>query len=70
MSNPIQYVDKHGLREVFPASDSTRYRLTKRPVDPFPEGQIIGGKRYFRLDLVLAWLDRQGAGHNPDREAA
>ena len=60
MPTDPRYVDKHGIRQIWPGSDSTRHRLMKRPVDPFPEGQIIGGKRYFRLDLVLAWLERQG----------
>ena len=71
MSNVPRYVDKAvPKKNVFPASGSTRYRLMKRPVDPFPGGQIIGGKRYFRLDLVLAWLERQGAGPKPEDETA
>ena len=65
MSDQTQYLDKHGLKAIFPASSSTVYRLRCRAVDPFPEGQIIGGKRYFRLDLVLSWCARQGA--EPDR---
>ena len=70
MSDEARYVDKHGRKKVFPASDSTVYRLRHRAVDPFPEGQIIGGKRYDRLDLVLAWLARQGAGPKPEDETA
>ena len=70
MSDEARYVDKHGLKKVFPTSPSTVYRLRRRAIDPFPEGQIIGGKRYFRLDLVLAWLERQDAGPKPEAEDA
>ena len=70
MSDQIRFLDKHGLKAIFPASPSTVYRLRHRAVDPFPEGQIIGGKRYDRLDLVLAWLARQGAGPKPEDETA
>ena len=62
----VCYADKHGVKEVFPASDSTRHRLMNRPVDPFPAGQLMGGKRYWRIDLVLAWLARQDADHEPE----
>ena len=69
MSSEIHYVDKHGLKAIFPTSTSTIYRLRHRPVDPFPEGQMIGGKRYDRVDKVLDWLARQGAGPKPEDEA-
>ncbi|MCH8998782.1 MAG: hypothetical protein IID48_11080 [Proteobacteria bacterium] len=55
------YVNKHGLQEIFPASHMTVYRLRRRPVDPFPAGQIIGGSRYWQIGLVKEWLARQGA---------
>ncbi len=70
MSDEARYVDKHGLKVIFPVSPSTIYRLRRRPVDPFPEGQIIGGKRFDRLDLVFPWLARQGAGPKPEDEDA
>ncbi len=70
MSDQTQYLDKHGLKAIFPASPSTVYRLRRRAVDPFPEGQIIGGKRYDRRDWVLDWLARQTAGPKPEDEAA
>ena len=69
MSSEIHYVDKHGLKAIFPTSPSTIYRLRHRPVDPFPEGQMIGGKRYDRVDKILDWLARQGAGPKPEDEA-
>ncbi len=70
MSDEVRYVDKHGLKGIFPASSSTVYRLRRRAVDPFPKGQIIGGKQYDRVDIVLDWLARQGAGLKPENEAA
>ena len=70
MPTDPRYVDKHGLAAIFPVSPSTMYRLRRRPVDPFPEGQIIGGKRFDRLDLVFPWLARQGAGPKPEAEDA
>ncbi len=70
MSDESRYIDKNGLKAILPASPSTVYRLRRRANDPFPEGQIIGGKRYFRLDLVLAWLERQDARPKPEDEAA
>ena len=70
MLSEIQYVDKHGLKAIFPPSSSTVYRLRHRAVDPFPAGQIIGGKRYDRVDKVLDWLARQDAGPKPEDETA
>ena len=70
MSDDVRYIDKHGLKAIFPASSSTVYRLRRRAVDPFPIGQIIGGKQYDRVDKVLDWLGRQGAGPKPEDEAA
>ena len=70
MSDQTQYLDKHGLKAIFPASPSTVYRLRHRAVDPFPEGQLIGGKRYDRIDKVLDWLTRQDAGPKPEDETA
>ncbi len=70
MSDEVRYVDKHGLKAIFPASSSTVYRLRHRAVDPFPAGQIIGGKKYDRVDKVLDWLARQTAGPKPEDEAA
>ena len=70
MSDQTQYLDKHGLKAIFPASPSTVYRLRHRAVDPFPEGQLIGGKRYDRIDKVLDWLARQDAGPKPEDETA
>ena len=69
MSDEPSYLDKHKLREIFPASDSTVFRLTKRDIDPFPPGQIIGGKRYRRRDQVLEWLARQGIPGSPGQDA-
>ena len=69
MVNPT-YVDKHGLKKVFPASSRTVYRLQSREDDPFPRGQLIGGKRYWRLDLVGDWLTRQDTSQDPENEAA
>ena len=58
MSETI-YVDKHGVQGIYPTSDSTRTRQMAQEEDPFPPGAIIGGKRYWRKDDVLAWLARQ-----------
>ncbi len=70
MSDEVRYVDKHGLKAIFPASPSTVYRLRRRAVDPFPAGQIIGGKKYDRVDKILDWLARQTAGPKSEDEAA
>ena len=81
MSNHTEFVDKHGRNEIFPGSDSTIYRLSNRLDDPFPAGQLIGGKRYWRVADILEWLDRQdkklapvdmdckAAGDEPDAQA-
>ncbi len=58
MSETI-YLDKNGVREIYPPSDSTIIRQMAQEVDPFPPGAVIGGKRYWRKDDVLAWLARQ-----------
>ena len=68
MPNVLQLRDKHGVRQIWPASDSTRYRAMKRPTDPFPPGRLILGKRYWPLSEVLAWIERQDTGHDPDPE--
>ena len=58
MSETI-YLDKNGVREIYPPSDSTIIRQMAQEEDPFPPGAVIGGKRYWRKDDVLAWLARQ-----------
>ena len=55
----IQYHDKHGVRTIWPGSDSTRERFMRREEDPFPAGFLMGGKRYWRRDHVTDWLARQ-----------
>ena len=61
-TDDTSYVNKHGLRGFFPASHMTVHRLRKRGVDPFPEGQIIGGTRYWQIGVVKEWLARQDSG--------
>ena len=68
MSNGIEYLDKHGLFALFPASPSTIRRLRSRDIDPFPSGKLIGGKRYTLKKEALDWLHRQDA--EPDQDAA
>ena len=58
MSETI-YLDKHGRRRIYPASDSTVARQMARAEDQFPLGAIIGGKRYWLKSEILAWLARQ-----------
>ena len=58
MSDEV-YLDKHGVREIYPPSDSTIARQMQQVEDPFPAGAIIGGKRYWRKGDVLDWLARQ-----------
>lgn len=55
----IVLLDKHGIRKIYPASDSTRIRQIAQEEDPFPAGTIIGGKRYWRESDVQDWLARQ-----------
>ncbi len=59
------WVDKHGRKRVFAASDATVFRLERREEDPFPAGKRIGGKLYWQIGRILAWVERQGA--EPDR---
>ncbi len=59
------YVDKHGRYEIIPFSDSKVHRVTKRPDDPFPAGQLMGGKRYWKIADIKAWLARQDAEPAP-----
>ena len=67
MGDEIRYIDFRGLfevwpsskPEVWPSSKPTVHRAMKRDEDPFPPGKIIGGKRYWLLADVLAWLARQ-----------
>ena len=53
------YLDKHGVRGIYPPSDSTISRQMAQEEDPFPPGAIIGGKRYWLKSDVLDWLARQ-----------
>ncbi len=65
MIDEVSWVDKHGRRKLFPPSDRTIDRLTKRPTDPFPAGTLIGGKRYWQVADILAWVARQGDTNEP-----
>ncbi len=65
MIDEVAWVDKHGRRKLFPPSDRTIDRLTKRPTDPFPAGTLIGGKRYWQVADILAWVARQGDTNEP-----
>ena len=57
-----RWVDKKRLREIWPASSATNYRLMGREVDPFPRGKLIGGKRYWLVADILGWVSRQADG--------
>ncbi len=59
MGDEIRYLDFRGLFKVWPSSKPTVHRAMKRETDPFPPGKIIGGKRFWLLADVLAWLARQ-----------
>ena len=68
MNTDQVYLDKHGVREIFPVSDATIWRLSKRPFDPFPAGKKIGGKRYRTRAETLDWLARQDTDQAPDQD--
>ncbi len=55
----VRYVDLRGLHEIWPVSKATVHRAMKRDVDPFPPGKIIGRKRFWVVQVALAWLERQ-----------
>ena len=59
MTDDVRYVDFQGLLEIWPSSKPTVHRAMKREVDPFPPGQMIGGKRFWVVQVVLDWLARQ-----------
>ena len=63
MPSVPQYVDGRGLeKDIIPTSKTTRWRWMKRTDDPFPPGILIGGKRYWKVSVVLAWIARQKGG--------
>lgn len=66
----VQYIDKHGLHDIWPASDRTVYRQQERKTDPFPAAQLIGGKRYWKRGEVLKWLARQNNPISKNMRAA
>ena len=57
-----RWVDKKHRREIFPPSSATIYRLMGREADPFPQGKLIGGKRYWLVADILDWVSRQADG--------
>ena len=55
----IKYLDNHGVLALVQSSLSSIHRWSKRKVDPFPSGKMIGGKRYREQTECLEWLARQ-----------
>ncbi len=63
MPSVPQYVDGRGLEnDIIQNSKTTRWRWMQRTDDPFPPGILIGGKRYWKVSDVLAWIARQKGG--------
>ena len=53
-------INRKQLRELWPVSDMTIWRLTQATgANPFPTPLKIGNRRYWRKAGVLAWLERQ-----------
>ena len=68
VNSPHQHRDMRSLLHnqfADSSSPSTLYRLMKRADDPFPAPFKIGGKNFWRDDIVDAWFERQGADQTP-----
>lgn len=49
-------IDRQELRQLLPASDATVWRWTKDHGFPAPLKVSNGGRRYWRLSAILAWI--------------
>ena len=69
MSSPTKHRDMRCLLNNWFAdscSPRTLYRLIEREDDPFPSPIKIGGKNFWRDDIVEEWFERQGTSQAAD----